>query len=120
MGPDDSRRESPLDKTIIRLVGAASALALAGAADAASVPAAPAPVPPAQTFAELLDPIPQAVSRLSTQYGEGELSDAVGAVDERPVQLAQYYHHQHHHHHHWWHQHHHHHHYHHHHHHHYY
>ena len=61
-----------MDKTIIGLVGAASALALAGAAEAASVPSVPAPVPPAQTFAELLDPIPQAVSRLSTQYGAGD------------------------------------------------
>jgi hypothetical protein len=92
-----------LDKAIIGLVGAASALALAGAAEAANVSANPWPVPPAQTFAELLDPIPQAVSRLSTQHGEGELTDAVGSVEDRPVQLAQYYHHHHHHHHHhWW------------------
>jgi hypothetical protein len=88
-----------LDKTIIGLVGAASALVLAGGAQAANVPAAPAPVPPAQTFAELLDPIPQAISRLSSQNGDGELS----VSDERPVQLAQYYqqYYHHHHHHHW-------------------
>ncbi len=100
-----------MDKTIIGLVGAASALALAGGAQAANIPAAP--MQPAQTFAELLDPIPDAVSRLSTQNGDGELS----AGEERPVQLAQYYHHHHHHHHHWhwWHRHHHHHHHHHHH-----
>jgi hypothetical protein len=87
-----------LDKTIIALVGAASALALAGSAQAGSVLAGPAPLPPAQTFAELLDPIPDAVSRLATQYGKGELDDA---DSQGAVQLAQYYYHHHHHHHHY-------------------
>jgi len=89
-----------LDKTIIGLVGAASALALAGGAQSASA----SPLPPAQSFAELLDPIPDAVSRLRTQNGDGDLS---ATADERPVQLAQYHHHHHHHHHHhwWWHRH---------------
>jgi hypothetical protein len=86
-----------LDKTIIGLVSAASALAL-GAPPSSS--AGPAPLPAAQTYAELLDPIPDAVSRLSTQWGDGKLN--VTADDSPAVELAQYYHHHHHHHHHWW------------------
>jgi hypothetical protein len=88
-----------LDKTIIGLVGAASALALASPSSSA---AAPGPLPGAQTYAELLDPIPDAVSRLKSQWGDGDLSVT---ADERPVvEPAQYYyhHHHHHHHHHWW------------------
>ena len=61
--------------------------------------AAPGPLPAAQTYAELLDPIPDAVSRLKTRWGDGDLSLT---ADERPVvELAEY--HPHHHHHHWWH-----------------
>ena len=83
-----------MDKTIIGLVGAASALALGAPVSSA---AAPGPPPAARTYAELLDPIPDAVSRLKTQWGDGDL-----VADERPVvELAQYHHH--HHHHHWWH-----------------
>ncbi len=85
-----------MDKTIIGLVGAASALALGAPVSSA---AAPGPLPAARTYAELLDPIPDAVSRLKTQWGDGDLSLT---ADERPVvELVQYHHH--HHHHHWWH-----------------
>jgi hypothetical protein len=89
-----------LDKTIIGVVGAASALALGAPA---TCTAAPGQLPAAQTYAELLDPIPDAVSRLKTQWGDGDLGLA---VDESPaVEPVQYYyhhHHHHHHHHHWW------------------
>jgi hypothetical protein len=96
-----------LDKTIIGLIGAASALALTNAADAATAFAGPAPVAPAQSYAELLDPIPDAISRITAP---GDDVDG-GAVT---MELAQYHHHHHHHHHHYrrrYHHHHHHHHY---------
>ncbi|MGA2044089.1 MAG: hypothetical protein ABSG83_12050 [Roseiarcus sp.] len=91
-----------MDKKILGLIAAVSSLGAAGAAQADTPPASS--VMDARSFAELLDPIPDAASVLS-------------AVDQepnaRPVQLAQW----HHHHHRWWrrHRHHHHHHHHHHH-----
>jgi hypothetical protein len=103
-----------MDKTIVGLLSGASALALMGGAQAAPPAVEPA-IQPASSFAELLEPIPNAVERLNAD-NQRAASDA--AADEHPVQLAQYYHH--HHHHHYYHYHHHHHYYHHHHHHHYY
>lgn len=87
-----------MDNTIFGLVGAASALALAGTAGVPNASAQPAPLPPAQSYAELLDPIPNAISRLRTQRGDGDLAEA---SDESPFKSAQYHHH-HHHHHDWW------------------
>jgi hypothetical protein len=101
-----------MDKTIIGLLSGASALALMGGAQAA-----PVAVAPASSFAELLEPIPNAVELLNAD-NQRAASEAAG--DEHPIQLAQYYHHHHHHHYHHHHYHHHHHYYHHHHHHHYY
>jgi hypothetical protein len=94
-----------MDKTIIGLLSGASALALIGGAQAAPAPTGPA-VQPASSFAELLDPIPNAVELLNAE-NQHAASDA--ATVERPMELAQYYHH-HHHHHHYHHRHHHHHH----------
>jgi hypothetical protein len=103
-----------MDKTIIGLLSGASALALMGGAQAA-----PVAVAPASSFAELLEPIPNAVELLNA---DNQRAASEAAADEHPIQLAQYYHHHHHHyhHHHYHHHHYHHHHYHHHHHHHYY
>jgi hypothetical protein len=91
-----------LDKTVIGLVGAASALALAGGAQAARAPADEVTLRPAQSYAELLDPIPGAVEKLRAQ------SESTAANEESPLQLAQVpvpvpvpgygYHHHHHHH----------------------
>jgi hypothetical protein len=86
-----------VDKTVIGLLGAASALAVAGGAQASTgvTPTSEAnALQPAQTFAELLDPIPNAAGVLRAEEERG------GAVDRKPVALAQYYHHHHHHHHH--------------------
>ena len=76
-----------MDKTIIGLLGGASALALMGGAQAA-----PAPVGPASSFAELLDPIPNAVELLNA---DNQRAASDPSADEHPVQLAQYYHHHH-------------------------
>ena len=84
-----------MDKTIAALLGSASALALIG--NTAPVSAAPvASLQPAQTYAELLDPVPNAAEVLKTTQATPS------------VELAQYYgngggpyyHHHHHHHHH--------------------
>jgi hypothetical protein len=99
------------------LLGGASALALLGGYPAT---AAPAPdeanlLQPARSFAELLDPIPNAESVLRAEI---ELSAAGTSAQEKPLVVAQYYnqhhhhyHHHHYHHHHYHHHHHHHHHY---------
>ncbi len=80
-----------MDKTIVGLLGGASALALMGGAGTSSAEPATA-LQPAKTYAELLDPIPDASARLR-------------AENDRPasVELVQYdygYGHHHHHHHH--------------------
>jgi hypothetical protein len=105
-----------LDKTLISLLSGASALALLGGAQASAAPTVDESVVlhPARSFAELLDPIPNAEKVLRA---ENERSDAA-AAGEKPLVMAQYHHH--HHHHHYYHHHHHHHYYHHHYHHHYY
>jgi hypothetical protein len=105
-----------LDKTLISLLGGASALALlsGSSAFAASPPDKTDMLQPARSFAELLDPIPNAENVLRA---ENERNRDATVSQEESVVVAQYYHH--HHHHHYYH-HHHHHYYHHHHHHHYY
>jgi hypothetical protein len=108
-----TRKGHAVDKTVIGLLGAASALALAGGGPAsAAVPTASeaSGLKPAQSFAELLDPIPNAAGLLQAQ------DEQTGGAESKPVQLAQYHHHHHHyrhhhHHHHYRHYHHHHHHY---------
>jgi G3E family GTPase len=98
-----------LDKTIIGLLGGASALALLGGApaSAASSPDEANVLRPARSFAELLDPIPNAASVLRI---EDERTAADAPADEKPLVVAQYHHHHHHHPHHHYHHHHHHHH----------
>ncbi len=97
-----------MDKTLIGLLGAASALALVGGlqapAAASSVDQAGAALQPAHSFAELLDPIPNAESILRA---EDERSGGADVADETPMAMAQYYHHHHHYHHHYYHHHHH-------------
>jgi hypothetical protein len=99
-----------LDKTIIGLLGGASVLALLGGIEAsvASPQDEVGALQPARSFAELLDPIPNAASVLKM---EDERATADAPVDEKPLVVAQYHHHHHHHHHHHYHHHHHHHHY---------
>lgn len=74
------------------LMGAAAALA---ASPALATPAQPSPVPVAASYAELLEPVPNAI---------GLLKLAQAQEDVAPPQLiqAQYHHHHHHHHHRAW------------------
>jgi len=80
-----------MDKTALGVVGAISSLValptLAGAA------ATEPPIPPAHSYADLLDPIPNAVERL-------RLADAQEAAAQPRLIEAQYWRHHHHHHHH--------------------
>src|SRR5512137_1034099 len=99
-----------MDKTIAGVIGAITGLAsLDGAAQAATAPT-PDALPGAQSYAELLDPIPNAVALLraadaaAARETRGETAELNG-----DVQVAQYYH-NHHHHHRYYHHHHHHHH----------
>ena len=107
-----------MDKSIMGLLGGASALALLGASQAsAATPVDEVNVlQPARSFAELLDPIPNAEKVLRAE----DERTAVDAAEQKPTVVAEYYHHHHHYHHHYHHHHHHHHHYYHHHHHHHY
>ena len=82
-----------MDKKIAGLLGAVAALGTLTTAEAA-----PAPSPPdvlhANSYADLLEPIPNAVALLRA------VDESAPAQGTENVQLAQYYHHHHHHHHH--------------------
>jgi hypothetical protein len=101
-----------VDKTIMGLLGGASALALISGQASAAAPVDQANgLTPARSFAELLDPIPNAANVLRAE--DERRADA--APNEKPLVVAQYhhhhyYHHHHHYHHHYYHHHHHHHH----------
>ena len=85
-----------MDKTVIALLSGASALAMVGGAQASAIGAEGDANggQPARSFAELLDPIPNASTLLKAA------DERTGEIDSKPVELAQYYHHHHHHHHH--------------------
>jgi hypothetical protein len=101
-----------MDKTIIGVVGAVAGLAsLDGAAQAATV-TAPGELKAAQSFADLLDPIPNAVALLQAADLAAARTARNDPATDETVQVAQVYisHHHHHHHRSWRHHHHHHHH----------
>lgn len=89
-----------MDKTKMTMAAAMSA---AVGLPAGAATALERPVPPAATYADLLEPVPNAVERLKA-------SDAEAAARPQVVQTQYYYHHHHHHHHHhqqyrrgyWW------------------
>jgi hypothetical protein len=92
-----------MDKKLLGILGGASTLALvSGGPTTAATSQADAPsLRPAQSFSELLDPIPNAVEILA--------ADDEGPTAQAPqIQLVQYHHHHHHHHHMFYHHHHHH------------
>jgi hypothetical protein len=95
-----------LDKTLIGLISGASALALLGGAPASAAPSADDSniLQPARSFAELLNPIPNAEKVLRAEDEKA----AADATEEKPIVVAEYYHHHHHHYHHHYHHHHHH------------
>ena len=85
-----------MDKTMVGVFGAMAALASLDTAQAATEPAAaPTELTAAKSFAELLDPIPNALATLRA-------ADAAAASTPKVegVQVAQYYYYYHHHHHH--------------------
>jgi hypothetical protein len=86
-----------LDKKIVGLVGAITALAVPQALQAKTTAAPTASeVLRVQSYGELLDPIPNAAALLRVADAAPPSSQPAG------VQVAQYHHHHHHHHHHWW------------------
>ena len=85
-----------MEKKIAGLLGAMAALGAFNAAEAAPIPtSAPSDVLRANSFAELLQPIPNAAALLKAV----DESRPGPSADEN-VKLAQFYHHHHHHHHH--------------------
>ena len=84
-----------MDKKIAGLLGAAATLGAMNAAQAAPTPSTPADGLRANSFAELLEPIPNAASLLQAVD-----QAQPGPSTEANVQLAQYFYYRHHHHHH--------------------
>lgn len=85
-----------MEKKIAGLLGAVATLGAFNAAQAAPTPSpAPSDMLRANSFADLLQPIPNAAALLRAVDESGPSSSA----DEN-IQLAQFYHHHHHHHHH--------------------
>jgi hypothetical protein len=104
-----------MDKKKLGLVGALTSLAAVGAMGAQAAPSAVQPVSRAQSYAELLDPIPNAVERLAlvnnqaepdgarlieAQYGYGPVAHHHHHSHYRRHWRRRHYHHHHHHHHH--------------------
>src|SRR6202171_4627078 len=88
--------EENMEKKIAGLLGAMATLGAFNAAEAAPIPApAPTDILRANSFADLLEPIPNAPALLRAV----DESAPVPSADDN-VQLAQFYHHHHHHHHH--------------------
>jgi hypothetical protein len=88
--------EDQMEKKIAGLLGAVATLGAFGGAQAAPTPGpAPTDVLRANSFADLLEPIPNAAALLQAV----DESTPVPSADDN-VQLAQFYHHHHHHHHH--------------------
>jgi hypothetical protein len=84
-----------MEKKIAGLLGAMATLGAFNAAEAAPIPSpAPTDVLRANSFADLLEPIPNAAAQLQAV----DESAPVPSANEN-VQLAQYHHHHHHHHH---------------------
>jgi hypothetical protein len=96
--PGNRQLEKSMGKKIAGLVGAMATLGAFNGAQAAPTPSpAPTDVLRANSFADLLEPIPNAAALLRAVDESGPIPSA----DEN-VQLAQFYHHHHHHHHHGW------------------
>ena len=83
-----------MEKKIAGVLGAVAALGAVSAAQAATAPT-PSDVLKANSYAELLEPIPNAAATLRAVDEQAPSKSA-----DANVQLAQYYHHHHHHHHH--------------------
>jgi len=81
-----------MDKKILGLLGAASALAVAAGCPAVAAPSDDTELRPAQSFAELLEPIPNAVETLAAVEDQAPVATAKPAGE----QFAEHHHHHHH------------------------
>ncbi|HZV04629.1 MAG TPA: hypothetical protein VE999_06035 [Gemmataceae bacterium] len=86
-----------MDKKIVGLMGAVTATALTAPQGAQAMPAQPENIMQISSYAQLLDPIPNAAQVL-------QAVDSSASQNPARIQKTQYYyhHHHHHHHHHWW------------------
>src|ERR1700724_3251856 len=99
----------PMDKKkIVGLVGAISGLLSLSTAQAIPAPTSATPLPRAQSFGELLDPIPNAATLLRVADAAAAAASRQGSTKNPNVKLVYDHHHHHHHHHHhqnydyWW------------------
>ena len=83
-----------MDKKIAGLLGAVAALSTLGAVQAAPTPASTTDVLQANSYADLLQPIPNAAATLKAADENAQVASSEGQV-----QVAQMHHHHHHHHH---------------------
>ena len=85
-----------MDKTTLGVIGAISSLVAFPAASAGASPAAAPAVPPAQSFSELLDPIPNALERLQLADAQEEHGGArLIEAQYVPVVVVPHHHHHH-------------------------
>jgi hypothetical protein len=89
-----------MEQKIIGIVGAIAGLASLDSTQAAQATESPTGFQPARSYAELLDPVPNALAMLRAADASARSAPAGEATGEGAnVQLAQYHHHHHHHHH---------------------
>jgi len=85
-----------MDKTIAGLLGAAAALTTLGAAQA--TPAEPSAAPPATSYADLLQPVPNALALQKADDARQAANPSPGGVKLAQVVVVGHHHHHHHHH----------------------
>ena len=85
-----------MDKRTLGIMGAITSLTAATAIGAEAAPSAPQPVTRAQSYAELLDPIPNAVERLALVNSQTE-PDGARLIKAQYVDGPVAHHHHHHH-----------------------
>ena len=96
---ESNQREVFMDKKLVGAIGAIAGLATLDSAAQAGVAAVPAQPQGAKSFAELLDPIPNAAAALRAADATARAAREPGVQDPAgEVQVAGYRHHHHHHH----------------------
>jgi hypothetical protein len=93
VGPN--QRNASMDKKIVGVVGAITGLASLDGAAQAATPAAPSPDLNARSYAELLDPIPNALAALRAADAAAREAPAVTVMNGE-MQVAEHHHHHHH------------------------
>jgi hypothetical protein len=95
------RRKRSMEQKIVGMVGAVAGLATLGGTQATAATVSPTGYDPARSYAELLDPIPNALALLQAADSAARTAPARDESEAGAnVQLARYDHHHHHHHHH--------------------